>query len=313
MSLRVVFAGTPEFAVPTLQGLIDSKHSVIAVYTQPDRPAGRGQKLQQSAVKQCAILHDLPVYQPLNFKDPTEIERFQDLQPDVLIVVAYGLILPKSILSIPSFGCLNVHASLLPRWRGAAPIQRAILANDEKTGITIMQMDEGLDTGDMLLQTVCPIEATDTSQSLHDKLAWLGKIALLDTLDFLGKKTLHPQKQDESFAKHAAKIAKREAKINWQESASFLERKIRAFNPWPVVFTERDQETLRIWSAKALPQKTIAAPGTILEIQQDSLIVATGDGCLQLLEIQLPGRKRLGIKEVLQANRSLFAVGNILK
>lgn len=314
MSLRIVFAGTPEFAVSTLQGLIDSKHTVIAVYTQPDRPAGRGQKLQQSAVKISALAHHLPVYQPLNFKDPLDVNIFKNLQADVMIVVAYGLILPKSILNLPSFGCLNIHASLLPRWRGAAPIQRAILADDKTTGITIMQMNEGLDTGDMLLHATCRIELNDTSKTLHDKLALIGKTAILDALDFLEKNALNPQKQNDLSATHAAKITKAEAKINWQESASNLDRKIRAFNPWPVAFTEIAGENLRIWSAKALPQQTTnAVPGTILEAAEETLTVATGDGCLQLLEIQLPGRKRLGVKEVFQANGSLFAVGSILR
>jgi len=314
MSLRIVFAGTPEFAVPALQGLIDSKHTVIAVYTQPDRPAGRGQKLQQSAVKISALSHRLPIYQPLNFKDPLDVNIFKNLQADVMIVAAFGLILPPSILSVPSFGCLNIHASLLPRWRGAAPIQRAILADDKTTGITIMQMNEGLDTGDMLSHHICPIEPADTSKTLHDKLALMGKTAILETLNLLEKNALNPQKQNVRLATHAAKITKAEAKINWQESASHLDRKIRAFNPWPVAFTEIAGENLRIWSAKALPPQTPnAIPGTIIEAAQEKLIIATGDGCLQLLEIQLPGRKRLPVREVLQAGGGMFAVGRTLQ
>ena len=314
MSLRIVFAGTPEFAVPALEGLIDSKHTVIAVYTQPDRPAGRGQKLQQSAVKISALAHNLPVYQPLNFKDPADVNIFKNLQADVMIVAAFGLILPKSILSLPSFGGFNIHASLLPRWRGAAPIQRAILADDKTTGITIMQMNEGLDTGDMLSHHVCPIESADTSKTLHDKLALIGKTAILEILNLLEKNALNPQKQNNLLATHAAKITKGEAKVNWQENASNLDRKIRAFNPRPVAFTEIAGETLRIWSAKALPQQTTnAVPGTILEAAQETLIIATGDGCLQLLEIQLPGRKRLPVREVLQAGGKIFRVGSVLK
>jgi methionyl-tRNA formyltransferase len=303
MSLRIVFAGTPEFALPTLQALIDSKHTVVAVYTQPDRPAGRGQAIQQSPIKTYALTEAIPVYQPLNFKSADEQLIFKNLQADVMVVVAYGLILPKAILSTPKFGCLNIHGSLLPRWRGAAPIQRAILAGDTTTGITIMQMDEGLDTGDMLSFHAWVIESQDTTKTLHDKLAILGKAALLDALDLLEKNALNPQKQDALQATYAAKILKAEAKINWQESAIILERKIRGFNPWPVAFTEIAGQTIRIFAAQILAKYSAEKPGTIVEITPESVVVATGEGTLSLLEIQLPGKKRLPIKDVLHSSK----------
>ena len=309
MSLRIVFAGTPEFSLPTLQGLIDSKQTVVAVYTQPDRPAGRGQTIQQSPIKACALAHGIPVYQPLNFKSPDEQLIFKNLQADVMVVVAYGLILPKVILKMPKFGCLNIHGSLLPRWRGAAPIQRAILAGDITTGITIMQMDEGLDTGDMLSHHACAIQPKDTSKILHDKLALLGKTALLNALDLLEKNELNPQKQDTSQATYAAKISKAEAKINWQESALVLERKIRGFNPWPIAFTEIAGQTIRIFTAEALEKQVTEKPGTIVEITPESVVVATGEGTLRLLEIQLPGKKRLPVKDVLHSSKILTVSG----
>lgn len=306
--MRIVFAGTPEFAIPPLEALLKSKHSVIAVFTQPDRPAGRGQTIHQSPVKTLAQLHHIPVYQPNRLKNPEEHAKLHALQPDLLIVVAYGLLLPKAVLDIPKFGCINIHASLLPRWRGAAPIQHAILAGDKTTGICTMQMDEGLDTGDVLLRVSCTIAPQETSKTLHDKLATLGATALLDTLEKLEQKALAPEKQEPTTT-YATKISKTDAKIDWQESADVIDRKIRAFNPWPVAFAELSGQTIRIWSAKPNLTATVnnkIKPGAIIAIHKDSMDVATGDGVLTLLEIQLPGGKRLPVAEILHAKEALF-------
>lgn len=307
--MRIVFAGTPEFAVRPLEALLQSKHAVIAVFTQPDRPAGRGQVLHESPVKKLAQSHGIPIYQPVRLKNPEEQAILHELQPDLLVVVAYGLILPQAVLEIPKFGCINVHASLLPRWRGAAPIQHALLAGDTTTGICTMQMDAGLDTGDVLLSMACTIDPEETSQTLHDKLTTLGTAALLETLEKLEQNTLVPQKQDSATATYATKIAKADAKIDWQESAAVIDRKIRAFNPWPVAFAELAGQTIRIWSARPNLQVNLnhtIKPGTIVEIRKDSMDVATGDGILTLLEIQLPGGKRLPVKEILHARGGLF-------
>lgn len=300
--MKIVFAGTPEFAIEPLKALLNSAHSIIGIFTQPDRPAGRGQTLHQSPVKRLAELHNIPVYQPINLKSPEEQEMLRNLKPDLLVVVAYGLILPKAILEMPKFGCINIHASLLPRWRGAAPIQHALLAGDKTTGICTMQMDEGLDTGDILLKKTCDITPDETSQTLHDKLAALGATALLETLETLEKGTVSPQKQDAENVTIATKISKADAKIDWQESATVIDRKIRAFNPWPIAFAELNGQTIRIWSAKlnssTLLEKNIK-PGTIIKKYKEGIDVATGEGILTLLEIQLPGGKRLPVSEIL--------------
>lgn len=250
--LRLIFAGTPDFAAHHLQTLIDSPHQVIACYTQPDRPAGRGKKLQASPVKQLAVTHKIPMHQPKSLKNTDEHALLASHNADLMVVVAYGLILPPEVLSAPRLGCINVHASLLPRWRGAAPIQRAIEAGDAVTGITIMQMDEGLDTGDMLLTSECPILPTDTGGSLHDRLLMLGGPALIDVLTQLHNGTVFPQKQDNAASNYATKMTKTEAALDWQQSAEVLERKIRAFNPFPVTFTTRKDAPdarIRIWQA----------------------------------------------------------------
>jgi len=297
--MNIIFAGTPEFAVPCLQALIDSPHNVIGVYTQPDRPAGRGRKLTASPIKQLALAHHIPVHQPLSLRTLPEQEILKSFNADLMVVVAYGLILPKAVLTIPRLGCINVHASLLPRWRGAAPIHRAILAGDTQTGIKIMQMDEGLDTGDMLLQVPCPIEPTDTAQQLHDRLAPLGAQALLTYLAAPTQKT--PQNSDQ--ATYAAKLTKTEAEIDWSHSAIDIERRVRAFNPWPVAYTYLNGQPLRLWSAVGAglaPPSHI--PGTILTANKSGIDVATGDGVLRLLAIQLPGGKHLTATEFLNAH-----------
>ncbi len=305
--LNIVFAGTPEFAAVALGGLLASVHRVLAVYTQPDRPAGRGRKLSASAVKALAIEHGVPVQQPATLKDPEAQRVLAALQPDVLVVVAYGLILPPAVLAIPRLGGLNIHASLLPRWRGAAPIQRAILAGDSETGITIMQMDAGLDTGAMLHVVRCPVAMDDSAQALHDRLAALGAGAVLATLEQLAAGPVSGQVQDATQASYAAKITKQEARIDWTRPAEQLARQVRAFNPWPVAFAELGADPLRIWQAHALLGDAGAAPGVVVEAGKAGIDVATGAGCLRLLQVQLPGAKPVSTADFLHAHNLVVA------
>lgn len=306
--LKIIFAGTPDFAASHLQGIIDQgEHQVIAVYTQPDRPSGRGKKLTPGPVKKLALSHDIPVFQPLNFKEPVDQQQLQALNADLMVVVAYGLLLPKVILDAPRLGCVNVHASLLPRWRGAAPIQRAIEAGDGETGVIIMQMDEGLDTGDMLLEARCDISLTDTGGSLHDKLAAAGVPALNTALRLLADGEINATQQDSEQSCYAHKINKQEGVINWQLPATVLERKIRAFNPFPVAYTTLQGERIKIWLAKCSEQK--GEPGRIIHADKKSLIVACGEGSLSLLKIQLPGGKALDIPAVMNSKAEVFKTG----
>jgi len=303
--LKIIFAGTPAFAASSLQALLNSEHEVLAVYTQPDRPAGRGRKLTASPVKTLAQEHDLPVLQPESLRDEQTQQALADWQADVLVVVAYGLILPKPVLVAPRLGCINVHASLLPRWRGAAPIQRAILAGDEQTGVTIMQMDVGLDTGDMLHKVVCSIENTDTAETLHNKLATLGATALCDTLGLLANGTAVPEKQNDADANYAEKLQKAEAQIDWTQSAQVLSRTVHAFNPWPVAFTRVNDKNLRIWLAQVMDATSDATPGTVLAESREGIDVATGDGVLRIHQLQLPGGKTLDAGQFLNAHSLL--------
>ncbi len=315
--LRIIFAGTPEFAAEHLKTLLGSRHQVIAVYSQPDRPAGRGKKLTASPVKEVALAHQIPVYQPINFKSPEAVAELADLNADLMIVVAYGLILPKVVLETPRLGCINVHASILPRWRGAAPIQRAIEAGDSETGVTIMQMDVGLDTGDMLIKAFCPILDDDTAGSLHDKLIAIGSPALLDALDQIQAGTSRPEKQDDSSSNYAPKLSKEEAALNWQLPAQELERKVRAFNPFPVAHTKAagsaDDQRIRVWAASASDKTTNAMPGCITQIGADGLWVACAQGQLVIQELQLPGKKVMGLGEVLRGHPNLFKAGDLLE
>lgn len=304
-ALNIVFAGTPDFAVPSLQALIDSPHRVIGVYTQPDRPAGRGRKLTASPVKQRAIEHAIPVYQPENFRTTASLEELAMLKPDLMVVVAYGLILPESVLATPRLGCINVHASLLPRWRGAAPIQRAILAGDNETGVTIMQMEAGLDTGPMLAKISCPIEPDDTGQSLHDRLAPLGNQLLLQVITQLASGTARPAVQDEALANYAAKLDKAEACIDWTQPAEQIARQIRAFNAWPVAQTSFDGQTLRLWMATATGQKVDATPGSLVSATAEGMDVATGNGVLRISELQPAGKRRMPVTDFLNARPAM--------
>lgn len=309
--LKIIFAGTPDFAATILKTLLDARCTIQAVYTQPDRPAGRGRELKPSAVKQLALSHQLPLFQPQTLRDEREQKILADLNADLMIVVAYGLILPLSVLKAPKLGCMNVHASLLPKWRGAAPIQRAILNGDVKTGVTIMQMDEGLDTGDMLLKVECPIQKNDTSQTLHDRLAKLGAEALLETFTRLDK--LHPEKQSEQQATYAHKISKEEAYIDWHDSAKNIDQMIRAFNPWPVAQTLLNQEVIRVWQAEVLTKEiSVHQPGRILHVSRDGIDVETGNGVLRLLKLQMPGGRVLAVSEILNSRQKDFIVDRVL-
>ena len=287
--MKLIFAGTPEFAVPCLEGLIRAGHQVVAVYTQPDRPAGRGRKLQPSPVKVSAETQGIPVFQPESLE--SEKARLAGLDADAMIVVAYGLILPESVLPIPKFGCINVHASLLPRWRGAAPIQRAIEAGDAETGVTIMQMDAGLDSGDMLLRASTPILPDDTGGSLHDRLAQIGADTLLTALAKLESGKLQPEQQNSALACYARKLEKSEGEINWSLSAKTLARKVRAFYPWPGTRCSWKGQVLRLCHADAIIDQADAAPGTVVSTNKDGIVVAAGEGQLKITMLQPAGGK----------------------
>jgi methionyl-tRNA formyltransferase len=292
--LNLIFAGTPEFAAVHLQALIDAgRHRVVGVYTQPDRPAGRGKKLAPSPVKALALHQGLPVFQPSHLKSPEVQAELAALAADLMVVVAYGLLLPQAVLDIPPLGCINVHASRLPRWRGAAPIQRAIQAGDTETGICIMAMDAGLDTGPVLYRESCRIRADDTGASLQDRLADLGGRVLLTAIDGLAAGTVKPEPQDDRLATYAAKIAKQEAAIDWRKDAVEIELLVRAFNPAPVAFTTLAGERLRVWAAKARAEVTHSPAGTVIAFGATGLSVACGRGILDITELQFAGRNRM--------------------
>ncbi|MGQ3888446.1 methionyl-tRNA formyltransferase [Legionella sp. CNM-1927-20] len=312
-SFKIAFAGTPEFGLPCLNALLNSKHELLAVYTQPDRPAGRGRKLQPSAVKNWALEHQLPVYQPINFRDTEEVEKLAALNLDLLVVIAYGLILPKSILSIPRLGCVNVHASLLPRWRGASPIQHAILHGDDYSGVTIMQMDVGMDTGDMLNKVSYRLKPTDTAGSLHNELAQLAVAPLLETLNALAEGYSQPIPQEHSLATYAGKINKQDALISWNQTATIIDRQIRAYNPWPIAYTYTGSEVVRIHQAEIEPMTTTQSPGTIISIDKKGIIVATGDQSIRIQRLQFAGGKILSVADWLNSARSQLEIGQILR
>lgn len=303
MSLSIIFAGTPAFALPALEGLIHSDHRLLAVYTRPDKPAGRGQKLAASPVKNLALEHHLPVLQPKTLRDPEAQTQLKAFNADVMVVVAYGLLLPQPVLDAPRLGCINIHPSLLPRWRGAAPIQRTLFAGDQETGVTIMQMDAGLDTGNTLLQKKFPIEIHETSASLHDRLAKFAVPLLLEVLQQYEKGSAHPIPQDNNLATYAEKITKTEARLDWNCSAKELLNKIRAFNPWPVAFCNWQNEIVRIWQAEVISVATSSPPGTVVAANKDGVDVATGQGILRIKQLQLAGGKVLTAAEFLNSRQ----------
>lgn len=311
--LNIIFAGTPEFAALHLHALLKSHHNVIAVLTQPDRPAGRGNKITESAVKQLAKQYNIPIYQPASLRKPENQAPLRELNADLMVVVAYGLILPRAVLEIPRLGCMNVHGSLLPRWRGAAPIQRACWAGDTETGVTIMQLDEGMDTGDMLYKVACPILPTDTSASLYEKLAQMGPNALLKTLDDASAGALKPEKQNNALATHAAKLSKEEAKLDWHLSAAQLERCIRAFNPWPVSYFTLNDHLIKVWQASVLEMQANHKPGTIIAANKSGIQIATIDGILNITQLQLAGKKAMSAQDLLNARQDWFIPGQQLQ
>jgi methionyl-tRNA formyltransferase len=301
--LRIVFAGTPDFAVPALDAVHAAGHELAAVYTQPDRPAGRGRTLTASPVKRRAHELDAPLEQPASLKGAESAERLRSHAPDLMVVVAYGLILPPAILSVPRHGCWNIHASLLPRWRGAAPIQRAIEAGDAETGITIMRMDAGLDTGPMLLTRATPIGASESGGSLHDRLARIGAACVVEAIEAWQAGRIVAVEQPATGVTYAAKIAKEEARLDWSRPAAELERKVRAFNPWPVAQCRWVGKQLRVWEAESMHASTVAvAPGTVLDSVAGRIVVATGEGALALKRVQVEGRRAMTATEFLNAH-----------
>ena len=308
-SLRIVFAGTPDFAARHLAALLSSEHEVVAVYTQPDRPAGRGKKLTASPVKNIALENNIPIYQPENFKSDEAKQALAELNADIMVVVAYGLLLPQVVLDTPRLGCINVHGSILPRWRGAAPIQRSIWAGDKETGVTIMQMDIGLDTGDMLSIATLPIEATDTSASMYEKLAGLGPDALVECLADIASGKAVAEKQDDELANYAKKLSKEEARINWSDEAAHIERCVRAFNPWPMSHFEAAENSIKVWQSRVAEQTSDKPAGTILQADKTGIYVATGQGVLVLEQLQVPGKKAMSVQDILNSRASWFEVG----
>lgn len=316
--LNIIFAGTPDFAAKHLQALLQSEHNVVAVYCPPDKPAGRGKKLTACATKELALANNIKVEQPVNFKAEADQKALTAYQADVMVVVAYGLLLPEVILNAPRLGCINVHGSILPKWRGAAPIQRSLEAGDAQTGVTIMQMDKGLDTGNMILTSTCDITATDTSSSLYEKLALLGPDALLETLSLMSQNNYESIPQDNSLATYAAKLDKAEAELDWTLSADVLDRKIRAYIPWPVAqitfkeSTDAKEQRIRIWQAEPVLYNGEKAPGTIVETNKSGITVAAAEGALKITMLQLPGKKALPAADILNARSEWFKVGNLI-
>ncbi|WP_421288580.1 methionyl-tRNA formyltransferase [Aeromonas veronii] len=310
--LKLIFAGTPDFAARHLAALLSSDHEVVAVYTQPDKPAGRGQKLTASPVKELALAHNLPVYQPASLRKEEAQAELAALGADLMVVVAYGLILPKVVLDAPRLGCINVHGSLLPRWRGAAPIQRSIWAGDAETGVTIMQMDVGLDTGAMIRKVSCPIAADETSASLYDKLAELGPQALVDTINAMAAGETAAEAQDDALANYAEKLSKEEARIDWSMEAVAIERCIRAFNPWPISWFEVADQTVKVWQAAVIDSDHGQPAGTLLKADKQGIDIATGKGVLRLLTLQPPGKKAMSVTDLLNSRRDWFEPGTQL-
>ena len=293
--MKIVFMGTPDFAVGALEALVEAGHEVAAVVTQPDKPKGRGKEMQQTPVKECAIKHNIEVFQPVKIKTPEAVEVLRGYEADLFVVAAFGQILSKEILDMPKFGCVNIHASLLPKYRGAAPIQWAILDGEKETGVTIMQMNEGLDTGDMLTKVLVPIEDTDTGESLFDKLAEAGAKLLIETIPQIEAGTIKPEPQDDSVSTYAKMIKKEMGLIDWKKEAVVLERLVRGMNSWPSAYTHFNGKTLKIWEACVEVSDTNAAPGSVVEVTKNSIKVQTGKDLLVLKQIQLEGKKRMDV------------------
>ena len=291
--MKVIFMGTPEFSVGTLEALIQAGHQVVLAVTQPDKPKGRGGKMQFPPVKEKALQYGIPVFQPRRVREKENIEELQKYQADVIVVVAFGQILPKEILEMTPYGCINVHASLLPSYRGAAPIQWAVLNGEKVSGVTTMQMDEGLDTGDMLLKTEVPLEADETGGSLHDKLAQAGAKLCVETLDGLKAGTVIPEKQGDSPTAYASMLKKEMGEICWTRSAKEIERLIRGLNPWPSAYTGWNGKVMKIWEAKVQEGESKAEPGTVVMVEKDGFLVETGEGQLKVTALQIPGKKRM--------------------
>ena len=311
--LKVIFAGTPEFAAKHLEALIANEYNVVACYTQPDRPSGRGKKLQPSAVKQLALEHEIPVCQPESLKGEEAQAELEKWHADLMIVVAYGLLLPKAVLDMPKHGCINVHGSILPKWRGAAPIQRSVLAGDKETGVTIMQMDVGLDTGDMLLIKTCPITDEDTSGSIYNKLEQIGPDALLETVEKIADGSVVAEKQNDNEATYAHKLTKLEAEIDWSESAQIISQKIRGYQPWPVAYAQIQGNPVKVWQVEVLANTSQPA-GEIISADKSGIIVATGDGAIKILQLQPPGKKAMLAADFLNGRQDWVLPGsNLLK
>ena len=294
--MKIIFMGTPDFAVGTLEALIEAGHEVVLAVTQPDKPKGRGKEMQFTPVKECALKHDIPVFQPRKVREEACIEELRKYNADIMVVVAFGQILPKEILEMTPYGCINVHASLLPKYRGSAPIQWAIINGEEVTGVTTMQMDEGLDTGDMLLKIEIPIEPKETGGSLFDKLAAAGAKLCVETLEALQNKTVTPIPQGETTTAYAKMLDKQLGNIDWNQSAIEIERLIRGLTPWPSAYTNWNEKVMKIWDAEVWDidlEMEDAKPGTIVKVEKDAFYVQTGDGLLKVCELQIPGKKRM--------------------
>ena len=299
--LNIIYAGTPEFAVPALQALLHSGHRLVAVYTQPDRPAGRGRKLQASPVKSCALENGLPVFQPENFKSASDLDKLAGLKADLMVVAAYGLLLPPAVLAAPRLGCVNIHASLLPRWRGASPIQQAILAGDSHSGVTLMKMERGLDSGDMIASRGIEIDAGWSTGDLHDRLAPLGAELLMENIDLIEDALQNAQSQDEAEVTYAPRLVKQQAQVDWRKSLAQLLREVRAFNPWPVSYSEIDGQNLRLWRAQAGAQDVAGEAGVVVGHDGSGVYVKCGDGVMQITELQFAGRNRCNAAQALNA------------
>lgn len=310
--MNIIFAGTPTFAAEQLKALLTTSHNISAVYTQPDRPSGRGLKVTPSPVKEVALSHQLPIEQPVTLKDSTSVEKMMSYPCDVLIVVGYGLILPQKILAFPRFFCMNTHLSLLPAYRGASCVQYAILNSDEKTGVTFMKMNEGLDTGDILIQKELNILATDTTQTLTERLSVLTAKTLVDELDYMIHEVT-PMPQNNALSSYAPKIEKKEAKINWSLEADVIDRQIRAYHPWPVAYFSHGDKTIKIHRASPVERQHTSQPGTILHITPKSMIVACGNNAIEVFEIQLPGKKRIKLSDAMNAYQTLFSPGTLFE